>query len=255
MAEDPDMPKDSAVEIKDTERIDDLQRCGLKIIQDPERFCFGMDAVLLSGFAYSPEGGKLLDIGTGTGILPLLLSAKTPAGHLTGIEIQPGSSDMAARSVSMNGLDDRIDIVCGDVREWDRYFAASSFDVITSNPPYIKTGTGIVNPSDTKALARHESTLTFEDVARISAKLLKTGGKFFLVHRPERLTEILTLLSEIKLEPKRLRIVYPDTQHAPNMILLESVRGGNPGIKVEKPLIINGEDGRYTEELREEYGF
>ena len=237
------------------ERLDDLQLCGLKILQDPERFCFGMDAVLLSGFVQVPDGAPVLDMCTGTGILPLLMSAKTKAGQISAIEIQPESADMARRSVELNHLSDRIRIVTGDIKEADRLFGAASFAVVTCNPPYIAGGKGLQNPEAPKAIARHEVFCTFRDVAEQSAKLLTPGGKLFLVHRPDRLSELLVTLTGCGLEPKRLRIVYPFADKAPNMVLIEAARGGRPGITVEKPLIIYDAPGRYSEEIRRDYGF
>ena len=164
--------------LKENERIDDLERNGYRIIQDPERFCFGMDAVLLSGFARVKDGASVLDLGTGTGIIPLLLEAKTGAAHLTGLEIQPDSADMARRSVALNGLETKIDIVTGDIKEAGSLFDAASFDVITCNPPYMIGKHGIANPQDAKAIARHEILCTLEDVISQTARLLKPGGEF-----------------------------------------------------------------------------
>ena len=172
------------------ERIDDLQRNGLRIIQNPKRFCFGMDAVLLSGFARAREGGKTLDLGTGNGIIPLLMSAKTQAAHLTGLEIQPENVDMARRSVALNGLEERIRICEGDIKEASQIFGSSVFDAVTCNPPYMIGQHGLTGPDRAKAIARHEILCTFEDVAREAARLLRPGGRFYLVHRPFRLAEI-----------------------------------------------------------------
>ncbi len=237
------------------ERLDDLQISGLKILQDPERFCFGMDAVLLSGFVQVPDGASVLDLCTGTGILPLLLSAKTKAGQIHALEIQPESADMARRSVALNHLSDHIHVITGDLKEADRIFGTASFTVITCNPPYIAGGKGLQNPEAPKAIARHEVLCTFRDVAEQSAKLLKSGGKLFLVHRPDRLSELLVTLTSCGLEPKRLRIVYPFADKAPNMVLIEASRGGRPGITVDKPLIIYDAPGQYSEEIRRDYGF
>ena len=237
------------------ERLDDLQISGLKILQDPERFCFGMDAVLLSGFVQVPDGASVLDLCTGTGILPLLLSAKTKAGQIHALEIQPESADMARRSVALNHLSDHIHVITGDLKEADRIFGTASFTVITCNPPYIAGGKGLQNPEAPKAIARHEVLCTFRDVAEQSAKLLKSGGKLFLVHRPDRLSELLVTLTSCSLEPKRLRIVYPFADKAPNMVLIEASRGGRPGITVDKPLIIYDAPGQYSEEIRRDYGF
>lgn len=243
------------VNLKETERIDDLQRNGYRIIQDPERFCFGMDAVLLSGFARAKDGARVLDLGTGTGIIPILLLAKTGAAHLTGLEIQADSADMARRSVALNGLEEKIDIVTGDIREAGRIFDAASFDVITCNPPYMIEEHGLKNPEDAKAIARHELLCTLEDVVSQAAKLLKPGGKFFLVHRPFRLAEIMATLKAYKLEPKRMRLVYPFVDKEPNMVLLEAARGGRPRMTVEKPLIVYREPGVYMPEIYEVYGY
>ena len=245
----------AAIRLKESERLDELQRNGYRIIQSPEKFCFGMDAVLLSGFAQVKPGGTALDLGTGTGIIPILLEAKTPAEHLTGLEIQEESADMARRSVELNGLSGKIDIVTGDIREADQIFKSASFDVITSNPPYMIDAHGLQNPQEPKAIARHEVCCTLEDVVRTAAKLLKPGGHFFMVHRPFRLAEIITVMTAYKLEPKRLRLVYPFVDKEPNMLLIEGVRGGRPRMTVEKPLIIFEKPGEYTAEIRDKYGY
>lgn len=243
------------VSLKENERLDELQRNGYRIIQNPEKFCFGMDAVLLTGFAHAGSGDVLLDLGTGTGIIPILMEAKYHCSHLTGLEIQADSADMAERSVALNGLSDKIDIVTGDIREADRIFKSASFDCITCNPPYMIGKHGIANPEAPKAIARHEILCTFEDVAVQAAKLLKPGGHFFLVHRPFRLAEIMVTLVRCKLEPKRMQFVYPYVDREPNMVLLEAVRGGRPRMTVEKPLVIFQEPGVYTPEIREVYGY
>ena len=241
--------------LKEKERLDDLQLSGLKIIQDPERFCFGLDAVLLSGFVRARQGDQLLDLGTGTGILPLLLSAKTQCAHLTGLEIQEESADMARRSVALNHLEERISIVSGDLKEAGQIFAPASFDCITCNPPYMIGQHGITNPDAPKAIARHEILCTFEDVAAAAEKLLKSGGKFFLVHRPFRLAELIVTLTSHKLEPKRMRLVYPYADKEPNMVLLEAVRGGNSRMTVEPPLIIFDRPGEYSREIKDNFGY
>ncbi len=241
--------------LKEKERLDDLQLSGLRIIQDPERFCFGMDAVLLSGFVKAKRGDELLDLGTGTGILPLLLSAKTQCGHLTGLEIQEESADMARRSVALNHLEEKISIVTGDLKEAGTIFAPASFDCITCNPPYMIGNHGIQNPEAPKAIARHEILCTFEDVAAAAEKLLKSGGKFFLVHRPFRLAEIIVTLTRHKLEPKRMRLVYPFADKEPNMVLIEAVRGGNSRMTVEAPLILFEAPGIYSQEIQRDFGY
>lgn len=243
------------IELKAGERLDDLQRNHYRIIQHPEKFCFGMDAVLLSGFAGAKKGEHVLDLGTGTGILPILLSAKTEAKHLTGLEIQEESADMARRSVLLNDLQDRIEIITGDIKEAGSIFAPASFEVVTCNPPYMIAEHGLTNPNQYKAIARHEICCTLEDVIAASAKVLKPGGRLYMVHRPFRMAEIIRTMAAFRLEPKRLRMVYPYMDQEPNMLLIEAVRGGKSGMTVEKPLIINEAPGVYTREITELYGF
>ena len=241
--------------LKEHERIDDLQRNGYKIIQDPCRFCFGMDAVLLSGFARADKGDHVIDLGTGTGIIPILMEAKTEASHLIGLEIQEESADMARRSVALNDLEAKIEIVTGDIKQAVELFGKSTMDVVTSNPPYMIGQHGLKNPDSEKAIARHEVLCTLEDVVKAAAALLKPGGNFFMVHRPFRLAEIMTCLSKYKLEPKRMRLVYPFVDKEPNMVLIEANRGGRSRLTVEKPLIVYKEQGVYTDEIYEVYGY
>ncbi len=243
------------IELKDGERLDDLQCNGLRIIQNEKLFCFGMDAVLLTGFTRVKEGERVLDLGTGTGIIPLLLSAKTKGEHFTGLEISNSSADMARRSVRLNGLEQRIEIIQGDIKEAGELFAPASFDVVTSNPPYMIGQHGLINSDLEKAAARHEILCTLEDVVRAAARLVRSGGRFCLVHRPFRLAEIIRVLSGYRLEPKRMRLVYPYADREPNMVLIESVRGGNPRMTVEKPLIVYEKAGVYTSEIKELYNF
>lgn len=235
--------------------MDDLQRNGYKIIQNEKKFCFGMDAVLLSGFARVKEGENVLDLGTGTGIIPILLAGKTRGRHFTGLEIQEESADMAMRSVQYNHLEERISIIQGDMKEADTLFGAASFDVVTCNPPYMTGNHGLVNPDQPKAIARHEIFCTLEDVVAQSSRLLRPGGRFYLVHRPFRLAEIMNRMIQYKLEPKRMRLVYPFADREPNMVLLEGLRGGRSRITVEKPLIVYQSPGVYTEEICDIYGY
>lgn len=244
-----------ASNLKENERLDELQRNGYFIIQNPEKFCFGMDAVLLSGFAKAKKGDVVLDMGTGTGIIPILMEAKTEAAHLTGLEIQPESADMARRSVAINGLSEKIAIVDGDIKEAGNIFAPASFDVITCNPPYMIAQHGIANPDGPKAIARHEVLCTLDDVARNAAKLLKAGGHFYMVHRPFRLAEIITTLVSYKLEPKRMQLVYPYVDKEPNMVLIEATKGGKSRMTVEKPLIVYDAPGVYNREIYDIYGY
>lgn len=237
------------------ERLDDLQLSGLKILQDTGRFCFGMDAVVLSGFVKVKAGARLLDMGTGTGILPLLLSAKTKASELVGLEIQDESADMAARSVELNGLSEKIKIIKGDIKEAGKIFGPASFSVVCSNPPYMAAGSGLTNPEGPLAIARHEILCTFEDVVKQSFIVLPQGGSLFLVHKPERLAELFCTLSANRMEPKRLRMVHPFADREPSMVLIEAVKDGKKGLKVEKPLILYETQDVYSEEMRRDYGF
>lgn len=237
------------------ERIDDLQRNGYRIIQKKNGFCFGMDAVLLSGFARVKAGETAVDLGTGTGIIPILLEAKTEGRHFTGLEIQEEFAKMAARSVRLNGLEDRVEIVQGDIREASRLFGKASFDVVTSNPPYMNDSHGLKNPDLPKAIARHEVLCTLEDVVREAAFLLKPGGRFYMVHRPHRLAEIISVLREYRLEPKRMKLVHPFVDKEANMVLIEAVRGGRSMMKVEAPVIVYREPGVYTDEIYTIYGY
>ena len=240
--------------IRDNERLDDLQIKGYKIIQHPDKFCFGMDAVLLSGFATVNEGEKALDLGTGTGILPILLEAKYSGDHYTGLEIQAESVEMARRSVLYNDLQERIDIIEGDIKEASVIFGKASMDVVTSNPPYMTNHHGLKNPNDAKAIARHELLCSLEDVVRESAAVLKPKGRCYFVHRPSRLVEIFEAMRQYRIEPKRIRFVYPYVDKEPNMVLVEGVRGGRPQLTVESPLIVYDAPGKYTEEILEIYG-
>jgi len=243
------------IKLNDGERIDDLNRNGYKIIQSKDKFCFGMDAVLLSGFAVVKEGEKVLDLGTGTGIIPILLEAKTKGDSFKALEIQEESAEMARRSVILNNQQDKIEIVTGDIKVASQIFGGAAFDVITTNPPYMNDNHGLKNPDLPKAIARHEVLCTLEDVVRESAKLLKPGGRLYMVHRPHRLIEIINTLTNYKLEPKRIKLVHPYVDKEANMVLIEAVRGGKSMVKMEAPLIVYKEQGVYTDEIYDIYGY
>lgn len=240
-------------ELKPGERLDDLQINGYHIIQHPEKFCFGMDAVLLSSFAGCQPDSKVVDFGTGTGVIPILLTAKTKASHIDALEIQEESADMAQRSVQLNGLTDKIKIIQGDIKEASDLLGKASYDYVITNPPYMNNDHGLKNPELPKAIARHEILCSLEDVIREGACVLKPGGHFIMVHRPFRLIEIITCLIRYKLEPKRMRFVHPFADKEPNMVLIDAVRGGNSMVKIESPLVIYATQGQYTQEILDIY--
>ncbi len=237
------------------ERIDDLQCRGYQIIQNKEKFCYGIDAVLLAGFAKVKPGENVLDLGTGTGIIPILLEAKTKGRHFTALEIQEESADMARRSVMLNKITDKMDVVTGDIKEASAIFGKAKFDVVTTNPPYMNNHHGLVNPHMPKAIARHELLCSLEDVIREGAAVLKENGRFYMVHRPFRLAEIMTVMIKYRLEPKRIRFVHSFVDKEPTMVLIEGLKGGNSMVTIEPPLIVYKDKNCYTDEIREIYGY
>lgn len=245
-------------ELRYGERIDDLQRNGCRIIQNPALFCFGMDAVLLASFAEQGKGTarRTLDLCSGNGVVPILMDARSngESGTYTGLEINPVNVDMASRSAQLNGQQERIHFIEGDVRECSSFIAAASCDAVTVNPPYMIGGHGIVSDDSARMIARHEILCTLDDVIGASARVLKPFGRLFMVHRPFRLADIFRSLNEHALEPKRMRMVYPFADKEANMVLIEAVRGGKSRMAVEAPLVIYQRDGVYTDEVRRLYG-
>jgi len=239
-----------SVELLENERLDDLHRKGYQIIQNPKMFCFGMDAVLLTAFAKVGQEDKVLDMGSGNGVIPLLIQARYEPQSVTGLEIQEANVDMSRRSIQLNQVDDQVKIIHGDIKEAESLLPLSSFDVVTCNPPYMDAGKGLRNAHDAKYIARHEVLCTLEDVVRSASKLTAVGGKFCMVHRPHRLVDIITLLRAYKMEPKRLRMVHSDVSSEANMVLIEAVRHGGPFLKVEEPLIIYRAPNVYTDEVK-----
>lgn len=229
--------------LKTGERLDDLQLSGYEIIQNPERFCFGVDAVLLTDFVKVKPGERVLDLGTGTGVIPILLEAKTQGKEFTGLEIQEESADMARRSVAYNGLSEKVHIVTGDIKEAAEIFRTASFDVITTNPPYMLNEHGLKNIGDAKTIARHEVLCTLDDILRESAKILpESKGRFYMVHKPFRLVEILNKMCQYKIEPKRLQFVHPYVDKEPTMVLIEGMKGGKSRVKIDPPVIMYHKD-------------
>lgn len=242
------------VELKENERIDDLEFKGLKIIQNEKGFCFGMDSVLLSDFAKNIKNNStVLDLGTGTGIIPILLCGKTNLRKVVGIEIQKDVANMAKRSSQLNNLQDRFEVVNTNIIDLKNIYEKQSFDVIVTNPPYKKENTGIINENEAKLISRHEITANLEDFISISKDLLKDKGEFYMVHRPERLVDILSFMRKYKIEPKILKFVSPNKNKEPNLILIKGIKNANSFLKVEKTLYVYNEDGKYTNEILKIY--
>ena len=241
------------VVLNENEKIEDLQCRGLKIIQNKKWFCFGMDAVLLTNYCDIKNNSTVVDLGTGTGIIPILLSGKRNYSKVYGLEIQPEVAEMAERSVKLNDLQEKIEILNIDLKNALDYLKANSFDAVISNPPYKLYNSGIINPEDKKAISRHEIKSTLEDVISTASQLLKQYGRFYMVHRPDRLADIMCLLRKYRLEPKQIRFVHPKAAAKPNMILIRASKNGNPELKFDPPLYIYDDDGNYTKDVYEIY--
>jgi len=232
--------------LQDGERLDDLLTHDLRIIQSTEVFSFSLDAVLLARFASVPPRGRLLDLCTGNGVIPLLLTTRTDAS-IDGVEIQPRLADMARRSVELNELTDKINIVEADLREWKPEGAL--YDAVTVNPPYLPLQSGDYKENLHQAMARHEIGCKLEDVIAACARSVRTGGRVSMVHRPSRLVDIIDLMRRYKLEPKRIRFVHPRKDAEANMVLIEGTRDGRPEVRLLPPVIVYADDGEYTPEL------
>ena len=239
--------------LKESERIDIIPGSNLKIIQNKEKFSYGTDAIFLSHFAKAK--GRVIDLGTGTGIIPLRLYAKYKVDIIYGVEIQEEVAKMAKRSIELNRLDDKIVILNMDLKELPTKFGKNTIDTITSNPPYMKAGGALVNPEENFAISRHEIACTLEDIIKVTDYLLKPLGKFYMVHRPDRLVDIIFLLRKYKLEPKYIRFVQPKLTKKPNLLLIEAVKDGKPDLKFYDPLIVYNEDGTYTDEIYKIYNY
>lgn len=239
--------------LKVNERIDDLHRNGYTIIQDPKKFCFGIDAVLLSDFAKAKKDEIVFDIGTGTGIIPILMSAKTDAKKYFAIDIQQESVDMAKRSIKLNKLTDKIEVFHLDIKNVFEKFEKNSINVVTSNPPYMNMGGGLINEYDAKAIARHEIFCNLDDIVKATSLLLKPNGRFYMVHRPNRLCDIICTLRNYKLEPKTIRFVQPYENRESNMVLIESIKNGKAFMKILPNLIVYNKDKQYTDEINRIY--
>ena len=242
------------IELKNNERIDDLEFKGYKIIQNPDGFCFGIDSVLLSDYAKEiKKESKVLDLGTGTGILCILLTGKTNLKEIIGVEIQEEVCDMARRSIKLNNLEDKIKIINENIINIENIYNKGSFDVIVTNPPYKKKNTGLQNENEKKVISRHELTASLDDFIRISKNMLKDKGQFYMVHRPERLVDILYLMRKYKIEPKQIKFVSSKIGKEPNLVLIKGVKNGKQFLKFDSILYVYNEDGTYTDEILKIY--
>ena len=236
------------MEIKKDERIDDLGIKNLKIIQNKKWFCFGIDSVLLANFAKNiKKDSYVLDLGTGSGIMPTLLCGKAELKKVVGIEIQEDVCDMAKRSIELNKINEKFEIICDSILNLNKYFEKQTFDVVITNPPYKKKNTGIINPDEPKMIARHEITANLEDFIRVAKDMLKDKGEFYMVHRPERLVDIFELMRKYKIEPKEIRFIFSNKNEEPKMVMIKGVKNAKSFLKIYPNLYIYEEDVKYTE--------
>ncbi len=239
------------MELKENERIDDLQLNNLKIIQNSDWFCFGIDSILLSGFATEiHNSSKIIDLGTGTGILPILLSEKIKKSEIVGVEVQKEVADMAKRSIELNNLESRIEIINKNIKELEY---KEEFDAVVTNPPYKEKDTGLINSNKVKLISRHEVEGELEDFIKVSSKVLKNKGNMYMVNRPERIVDIFEYCRIYKLEPKEMRMVYSKVKSKPTLVLIKATKNANKYLKVKEPLYIYDEEGNYTEEVLKIY--
>ena len=242
------------IELKENERIDDLEFKNLKIIQNKEGFCFGIDSVLISDFAKGiKKGAKVLDLGTGTGIIATLLCGKTELSEIVGVEIQEEVYEMANRSIKLNDLEEKFRIINDNIINLNKYFEKNTFDAIVTNPPYKKKDSGIENQDKRKLVSRHEIEANLEDFIKVSKDMLKDKGDLYIVHRPERLVDLLSIMREYKIEPKRIKFVYSNVNSVSKLVLVQGTKNAKPFLKVEKNLYIYDEKGNYTDEINKIY--
>lgn len=241
------------VELKQGERVDDLQFNGLQLIQNPEYFSFGVDAVLLARFSSPKNSDTVIDIGTGTGIIPVMVSGLCDAKKVLGLEIQDCMCDMFSRSIKLNHLENRLEVIKGDIKETETLFPKESFSLVISNPPYIKAGNGIVNEHSQKAISRHEVLCTLDDVAKAAGYLLKAKGRFALINKPERIIECFDAMRKYGMEPKKAQLIFPKSDKLPSAVMIEGVKGAREGFRFLRPIIIMSDDGNYTVSIKDIY--
>lgn len=242
------------IKLKENERIDDLEFKNLKIIQNKDGFCFGIDSILLTDFAKNIKpNSKVIDLGTGTGIIPILLYGKTKNTKFVGVEIQPEVAEMANRSVKLNLLENNIEILNINILELSKIYNRGSFDVVTTNPPYKKINTGVINENNKKLISRHEITASLDDFIRTAAFLLKDLGEFYMVHRPDRLVDIFYEMRKNKIEPKKIKFIYPNKNKKANLVLIKGIKNGKQFLEFENNLYVYNEDGNYTDEILKIY--
>ncbi len=238
------------IDLLENERIDDLEYEGLKIIQNRDGFCFGIDSILLTDFAKEiEERSKIVDLGTGTGIIAILLSKKINPSKIIGVEIQEEVYEMAKRSIELNNLENTIEVINSNIKDLQDKVQMNTFDAVVTNPPYKKVGTGITNENNKKLISRHETEASLEDFIRVSNKLLKDKGSLYMVHRPDRLVDIIELLRKYKIEPKQIKFVYPKEGKEANLLLIKAIKNAKPFLKIEKPLYVYNQNGEYTDEI------
>ena len=243
------------IKLKENERIDDLEFKNLKIIQNKDGFCFGIDSILLTDFAKNiKQNSKVIDLGTGTGIIPILLYGKTKNTKFVGVEIQPEVAEMADRSVKLNLLENNIEILNTNILELSKIYNRGSFDVVTTNPPYKKINTGVINENNKKLISRHEITASLEDFIRTASFLLKDLGEFYMVHRPDRLVDIFYEMRKNKIEPKKIKFIYPNKNKKTNLVLIKGIKNGKQFLEFENNLYVYNEDGNYTDDILKIYG-
>lgn len=240
--------------LNNDETLDDLQINGIKVIQKKDAFRFGVDAVLLANYAKIKKNSRIVDLCSGTGIIPFIIAGKTEASSITGLEIQEQLVDMADRTVKYNKFQDKIDFIHGDLKDIALIKAIKKADVVTVNPPYKLCNSGIINKNDNNAISRHEICCNLEDVIAAARIILKDNGRFFMVHRPERIADALCIMRKYKIEPKSIKMVHPSIKKAPNIMLIEGQRDGGKFLKWEEPLYVHNEDGSYTDEIERIYG-